>query len=509
MCNNRQLIHNPHDGRHYWVKCGRCDSCLQEKADAHCARIKRELNFNCGNGVVGSFFVTLTYANEHLPFVRHSELVRFFEAVVRYKKCKNPTKLEYPTLDIYRNPYNPVAIGFYSMKDFEHLKREERFDFESYLNLIKYLPYARKKVGRNKFVHLNDVLSIIYQRDIQNFFKLLKINLFRAGYDKFFSYTYASELGEEFLRAHFHALINYDRRYESLVRDCIIKSWKHSNLSRRFKDETGHYRPSVEVARNPASYVSEYINLKSIIPQVYRDSKCFCPKIKFSQGFGLHFKYFTKEEICKMFYRGDLQYPCRQTINGSITERNVQVPKYVLLKYFPKCKGFNRLSSDEIFSILKEPGLLYEERFYKTMRLYPEDIPKIETQILNKRKEWCEIKGFKGIDLIIKCAQDISEFAFIGSRIWSLFASQCIKKSYEDVTCEFDLFEHFDNISDYLNGSVRHEILDRIYDSRLTYASDPNDFKLNRWEEIWLKDKFAKAIKRHRCKGMYYNKTHE
>lgn len=508
MCENRQLIRNPHDGRYYYVKCQRCDACLQEKADAHRSRIKRELSYELSaNNVVGSFFVTLHYQNDHLPFVKHSELIAFFEKCVRYKCSKNCAKLEYPMLMVYRNTFDPFPIDAYTMQDFEHLKRKETFDFSNYLNLIKYLPYARRKVGRDKFVCINDVLSIVYQKDIQNFFKLLKIKLFRAGYHGFFSYTYATEYGETYLRAHIHSLINYDKRYEPLVKRCIIESWKHSDLSRRFRDEKGRYRESVELAKNPASYVSEYINLRSIVPQVYRDSKCFAPKIKFSQGFGLHFKYFSAEEVLKMFNNHSLQYPCRQVHDGVAAIRMVQVPKYVLSKYFPKFKGYRYLSSDEIFDVLLHPDKVID--YAKKMKLLVEDIDKVEISILTKRKEWCDyfdVSQFKGKERVIRIAQLFSEFAFVGSRIWALYASECIKHSYDDIKCEMDLFEHFDNISDFFEGFVTHEILNRVYDSRLTYSRDPNDFKLNRSEHHRLSEKFKRSVKRHRSHGMYENK---
>lgn len=511
MCHSRQLIRNPHDGRHYWVKCGQCDACLQERADAHRARIHRELLHSInGNEALGCFFVTLHYKNEELPFVKHDELKDFFSSAVIYSRCKNPTKMPFPLLYVYRNAFKPYSIDTFSMTDFQYLKRKETFDFSNYLNTLDYLPYARQKVNRTKTRYIPNTVAVLYQRDIQNFFKRLKINLFRSGYDSYFSYTYAGEYGEDHKRCHFHALIYFDKRFQSLIKHIIIKSWPYADLSRPFRDEKGRLRESVEVAKNPASYVSEYINLKSIVPLVLKDSKCFAPKVKFSQGFGLHFKYFTSDEIRKMFYKSDLRYPIEQIINGISSVNLVQVPKYVLSKYFPKPKGFKYLSSDEIFDLLRQPEKVCEEGYIDKMRLYPEDVSRIETFIRNKREEWCCLckDDYPDVDsVVLRRALAISDFAWIGSRIWFLYASQCIKHSYDDVKTEQDLFEHFDNISDYFEGRCSNEILDRFFDPRKTYARDPNEFLRNLSDHVRLKDKFDRSIKKHRSHGMYENKV--
>ena len=69
MCLRKRYIKNVY-GKMILVKCGCCPACLQEKAIARTNRIKNTYNAD----LYIPLFVTLTYKNEFLPYIKLDEL---------------------------------------------------------------------------------------------------------------------------------------------------------------------------------------------------------------------------------------------------------------------------------------------------------------------------------------------------------------------------------------------------------------------------------------------------
>ena len=70
MCINSRYIWNPYSRSSVLVKCGKCDACLQEKAQQRTRRIRN--NIRQGEIVL---FVTLTYANDYIPYITKTDLL--------------------------------------------------------------------------------------------------------------------------------------------------------------------------------------------------------------------------------------------------------------------------------------------------------------------------------------------------------------------------------------------------------------------------------------------------
>ena len=66
MCTNRIKVTNKYVGRSFYVDCGHCPACLQRKANKSCRKIISEYgrphSFMC--------FVTLSYDNDHIPYIQ-------------------------------------------------------------------------------------------------------------------------------------------------------------------------------------------------------------------------------------------------------------------------------------------------------------------------------------------------------------------------------------------------------------------------------------------------------
>lgn len=173
------------------------------------------------------------------------------------------------------------------------------------------------------------------------------------------------------------------------------------------------------------------------------------------------------------------------------------------------------MSTNEVFSVLQNPDRL---RFY-ARRLKYELTPDEQNLLFGvssggqelfriidfiKRKRNHVISGLNPSSYIY--ARRLSDFCYVGSRIFAKYSSESILRSYDDVSCDLDLFEHFDNIKDFFDGSVTHGLLNMCYDSRLKYQLEPNEFKSNVGQHLKLLEIFEKSVKHHDLKDLYYSK---
>ena len=480
MCLNKRFFRNVYDGREYVCKCGHCESCLQEKALKHMERLKKEFSL-VDRSNKECLFVTLDYTNLTIPYIKLSEVKDF---------CKS--KIE--CLPLYRGI---SVIDSFTQSDFS--KYGKSFDFDIYDPEKEFFPFLH--VGNRKSkVFLRDNISVYYKKDIQNFFKTLRIRLFRAGYRGYFSYFYSSEYGDEFKRSHTHFALIIDAKDQPLIEREIIASWKFSDLSspRGYRVTRSFKRPRypIEVAINPTEYISKYITKRSSLPAFLQGFSPFAPQSRFSNGFGTNFCYYTLSSVCDLFYRTHLKYPETKYSDGVFTTRMVKIPRYVVSKYWPKWKGYRNLSTDEIFDILAEPSRLgkYRQRCGLTDYKQYEDIVKM----LYRRKERC----------LVELNGNISDYLYVGSRVWSLFASESIRDSFDtEVPVEPSwLFEHYLNIKHFYSGAIRNDYLLQFFDG-VVGETDPNYFKENLEKDARLRSNFAETLRKFDLKNEYENST--
>ena len=63
-CQHRSFITNKYNGARIAVDCGQCDYCIHKRAQKASMRVK-----TAGSAFKYSYFVTLTYDNEHVPLM--------------------------------------------------------------------------------------------------------------------------------------------------------------------------------------------------------------------------------------------------------------------------------------------------------------------------------------------------------------------------------------------------------------------------------------------------------
>ena len=324
MCTHCRTVYNPYSRRTLLVKCGKCPSCLQEKAFARARRIKNNLD----DGMICLFF-TLTYANDYLPYIDRMDL---------YEDCFHED------VAIYRNASIRKVFDRHSGE--VRWKKNDVKDIIAYVNPIDIdfcdIDKIPSPTGMPK-----DYVSVCWYPDIQDFYKRLRVYLERnCNYAKRFSYYSCSEYGSFHKRAHFHGLLFIPREDEALFRSAIVESWPYADKARTAK--------FIEIARDAANYVASYVNSSSrLFPLLTAD--CFKQKHSQSKDFGVVLDCFSLRSILKKIDEGDLYYYIRQKFDGTSNVRKLPIPLYVLYRYFPKCKGFSWLDSCQLRTILLDP----------------------------------------------------------------------------------------------------------------------------------------------------------
>lgn len=210
-CLHPKIIYNKYLGRKMAVPCGKCSACLCLHQNSWINRLELESSYH-----KYTLFVTLTYSGDNFPTLNINEL------------------------------------------DGNSDTWEQSLD-ES-----------------ESFIKLNHgVIRTHSVRDIQNFFKKLRINLIREyGIPKEESglrYFCAFEYGPTTFHPHYHLLLWFDSpRVARIIKVCIFEAWKsktnHTQLS-----EFLRYNQCKFVSCSCARYVAGYIASNTNLPAVLRE----------------------------------------------------------------------------------------------------------------------------------------------------------------------------------------------------------------------------------------------
>lgn len=319
-----RFIFNPYSQKQVLVKCGKCDACQQEKAMKRANRIRN----NISDGTI-PLFITLTYANDYVPYMLRSDLLS--------------SDLE---CNVYRNAdiryvFNRHSNKF-SLKKSTGVHPINRIIVESHLRNYSDINSLKSLNGLD-----NDKIGVCLFLDIQKFFKRLRQILIRHyNYAQTFSYFCCSEYGGHSQRPHFHALLFVPSAYADTFRSAVCEAWPYADKTR-----TSRF---IEVARNAANYVASYVNSNSCLPS-FMSQDSFKQKHSCSKHFGCLLDCFSLPKILQKINNGDLVYYCRQKFDGKSSTFAMPVPLYILHRYFPICKGFSWLAPSQLRTILLNP----------------------------------------------------------------------------------------------------------------------------------------------------------
>ncbi len=466
MCIYQRYVRNIFTGKYFFAKCGKCPACLQEKASKRTSRIRNHSR----NGQT-AIFITLTYANIFVPYVRRSDLMRFDFSVPVYRDAstrKNRIGKEYKFLKTIKRETKVIA----------HIDYDNSINFPTEDNKVpEVLRLPHLKRGSK------DKIGIILYSDLQRFYKRLRVILQRK-YGIFDSFTYfgCSEYGPSTCRPHFHVLLFCPSAKTSLFMSAVSEAWPFDSKYRK--------EQSIQVARNAASYVSSYVNSHSRLSSFY-SSPSIREKHSYSQNFGFANKFFSLENVVSSSEKSDFSYQKTILKNGVPTIVDCTIPKYVINKYFPIFQGYNCMPSSEVSQLLQCPtyfrAVEYLGKYFHTQRVdgfnlcsdkSNYDISHQAHVLSVKLRNWLNVMAQRGYN-----AYDAS---LLHMSVHRQYTSFLYKKEFEDIQNLDDFEQHYDNILIIKRWPDYAPTLKNI---NLKYNS-PNEYPINIENTLKFEDDF-------------------
>lgn len=284
-CQHRSFITNRYNGARIAVDCGQCDYCIHKKAQKASMRVK-----TAGSAFKYSYFVTLTYDNEHVPLmackVLHSDYddiigisgdIHFGHEYHKYipvseYQCDDNSMLRHIFFEQVQGtvPFDRELKEYVPVKDNWFLSMDAIRSFIYKTQSVDKTDYpASEQYGRDNLIpFLNYV-------DVQNYIKRLRKYLYKqlGSYETLHFYA-VGEYGPVHFRPHYHILLfTNSEEVSKVLRLCHDKSWRFG-------------RSDFQIARGGASsYVSSYVNSLSAAPLLYRSCRAFRPRSRASLGF--------------------------------------------------------------------------------------------------------------------------------------------------------------------------------------------------------------------------------
>lgn len=284
-CQYRSFITNRYTGARIAVDCGQCDYCIHKRAQKASMRVK-----TAGSAFKYSYFVTLTYDNEHIPLmnckVLHSEYedvvgisgdIHFGDEYHKYipvseYRCDDNSMLRHIFFEQVQGtvPFDREIKEYVPVKDNWFLSMDAIRSFIVKTQAVDKTDYpASEQYGRDNLIpFLNYV-------DVQNYIKRLRKYLYKqlGSYETLHFYA-VGEYGPVHFRPHYHLLLfTNSEEVSKVLRYCHDKSWKFG-------------RSDFQITRGGASsYVSSYVNSLSSAPLLYRSCRAFKPRSRASLGF--------------------------------------------------------------------------------------------------------------------------------------------------------------------------------------------------------------------------------
>ena len=284
-CQHRSFITNRYNGARIAVDCGQCDYCIHKKAQKASMRVK-----TAGSAFKYSYFVTLTYDNEHVPLmackVLHSDYddaigisgdIHFGHEYHKYipvseYQCDDNSALRHIFFEQVQGtvPFDREIKEYAPVKDNWFLSMDAIRSFIYKTQSVDKTDYpASEQYGRD------NLIPFLNYADVQNYIKRLRKYLYKqlGSYETLHFYA-VGEYGPVHFRPHYHILLfTNSEEVSKALRYCHDKSWKFG-------------RSDFQIARGGASsYVSSYVNSLSAAPLLYRSCRAFRPRSRASLGF--------------------------------------------------------------------------------------------------------------------------------------------------------------------------------------------------------------------------------
>lgn len=312
-CQHRSFITNRYTGRRIAVDCGQCDYCIHKRSKKASMRVK-----TAGSAFKYSYFVTLTYDNEHIPLMRCEVLHSEYEDALNISGDKVFGYEHHSYIPV--SEYQPEDSSRLHHIFFSQVQGTVPFDRETkeyvpvkdnwYLSMDAIRSFIRKTQAVDNSVYpvaetygIDNLIPFLNYVDVQNYIKRLRKHLHSVlgTYEPLHFYA-VGEYGPVHFRPHYHILLFTDSKEVSeVLRQCHDKSWKLG-------------RSDFQIARGGASsYVASYVNSLSSAPLLYRSCRAFKPRQRASLGFFEKGEVFDESE--------DIYHAIEQKIDSVVNGR--------------------------------------------------------------------------------------------------------------------------------------------------------------------------------------------
>lgn len=472
----RDYLNRP---RYYdnYFNCGRCPACLQQKADRRARRIQAHhpKGTKC-------YFITLTYSNEYVPYIDPRDIECF---------CGPQSVPVYRDRHIrYFKQRTHIYEGTLPVGSLE-------FDFDVHPYDVSGLSFIRKKC-RNKdgfyFKKIPNKVSVSFTYDVQCFFKRLRQNLFRHfGEDQNITYYYAPEYGPDSSRYHIHLLVWFPANYEHwFIASSVLKAWPYGDPIRTYE--------YIQPEKCASHYVASYINCSTNVSEFLRKIAPLRPT--HSVSFGFDDERFSFVNVLASAQRRCFTFHYEYTSkNGKVISGDAPFPSYIINTYFPRFKGYNRITRDEILIALEYPENKFKQGSLlgytpKGVAIYSTRL-KFRNYSIGMTQSDCDYALFR----IIRCYNTYYrsngyspvEFANIVYSFWVSYYSYLYKQSL--LKDEEYSFLRFNNLSDVRSGVVKNDSISDCISSFTDYQIDPDTNFINLYDNKKLVEKFNDNIK--------------
>ena len=456
MCTHLKYIYNKYLHERVLVPCGKCPACLQQKADARAFKIRssQPTGTTC-------LFVTLTYNNDFLPVIR-KDSIRSYADIPVYRRNGG-------VFDI---------IGTVHLKDLDDITKTD---------------ITRTKSPNG--YHSKDYIGIVYYKDVQNFFKRLRINLLRHyNYHGTFKYYSSAELGETDFRPHFHIVLTIPSNSERVFRLAIDESWRMHDSYRLPR--------WIETAFDVSAYSASYVNCGTDLPKIFR-SGALRQKHSYSKGYGISASEFTVSSILDKTRKGSLSYVSGIGGSSQQSQNTFLIPHYVIGRYFPIFKGFTRLTSRQARNALKRPIILSK---ILPDEITSEDLRKITVSLRNHYEIVKRQVGLYTCSDGSKLGYSYDSYINDFMDVWRCYHSSKYRMFMEQQESEgFPPEYYYDNIADVTRGIVHHYYFNQLNKDYLKTFHDQNSNPLRVAQTQSLSERYDKMKKRKKTNYHFYN----
>lgn len=458
MCFNKKFVYNKYIKQSVLVNCGKCEACLQEKAN----RRKLRLLNHVPDGY-DIFFFHLTYTDEYCPYIYIEDLVPnpsepLFVSIYRQKKARR----YYDTH--YKRVLTTFEYGEHEISEFVYDKLEMD-EIERLYPIHKYKNHC----------------AVLVYKDVQDFFKRLRQRVNRNINVKTYLeksplyYFCTGEYGEERSRCHWHILLYVPKMPNG------FKWWQRTVVSCWPYARNWLTRKNFEYAISPEKYVAEYVNCSVDVSRFLLRGK-IRPTWHYSHGFGSFNPSFQLGFILDKIRRKEIDYPQIYPLKGRrLFTVTLPIPTYITDRFFPKFKGLWKIPFYELPLFIKYLSC-YE--CAKMIDVELDEMKRIHSRLMSAFGRY---RRLTGLSLDDYCIDFIN---YLKAR----FKNQI--KTQLECTIERDILQSYDNLMVVRNCNP--ELFMSFFNNHWfnsPYIVEPNKYDSNVNRTNDLLDKYHKFVK--------------